>query len=182
MSASSPQTAVLQLMAIAKGKLADDAFSKCTRRRQIHPHVFAASSSSLVSFAYPSHLDIRILDNISCFFPAGNITFVLPGLPASFGAVDQYSHGGRREFSAGENPAKGPLAYSMKYSLQRNVAPAMHPDTRMPLTSSYLCVCGVVYKHRGNSSLATVFSVSQALRSGKCVTDLVPESGRSPPL
>jgi hypothetical protein len=95
-----------------------------------------ASSSSLVSFAYPSRLDIHILDGISCFFPAGSITFVLPGLPASLGAVDPYLHGGRRELSAGEDPAKGPLACSIKYSLQRSVAQAMHPDTRVPLSSS----------------------------------------------
>jgi hypothetical protein len=48
--------------------------------------------------------------------------------------------------------------------------------------ADHLRVCGDVYKHWGNSSLATVFSVSQALRSGKCVTYLVPASGRSPPL
>jgi hypothetical protein len=79
-----------------------------------------ASSSSLISFAYPNHLDIRILDDISCFFPAGYITFVLPGLPTSLGAVDQYLHGGRRELSAGGDLAKGPLACSMKCSLQRS--------------------------------------------------------------
>jgi hypothetical protein len=87
-----PQPAVLLLMAIAMGRLADDTSTECARHlRKIHPTRSFASSSSLVSFAYLSRLDIRIL---SRFFPAGNTTFFLPRLPASFGAsISTYTVG-----------------------------------------------------------------------------------------
>jgi ATP-binding cassette, subfamily B (MDR/TAP), member 1 len=90
---SNLQMAVPQLVAVAKGKLAmaalvataasaeDAAAAKPARRlRKIQPRACAGELElAHVSFAYPSRPDVRVLDDVSAFFAAGEITFVVGG-------------------------------------------------------------------------------------------------------
>jgi hypothetical protein len=60
---SSLQTGVAQLMALAKGKLAEDISSKPARGlREIQPHASAGKLElGHLSFVYPSRPNVRIL-------------------------------------------------------------------------------------------------------------------------
>jgi hypothetical protein len=104
-----------------------------------------ASASSLepvhVSLAYPSRPDVRIPD-VPYFFAAVHDCVRLPRntttptLPLKFRRIDEYRHGGRKELSAGEDPAESPPLAQTLTPRQPRVAQAMDPCTRLAPSSS----------------------------------------------
>jgi ATP-binding cassette subfamily B (MDR/TAP) protein 1 len=98
---SNLQMALPQLVAVTKGKLAMAALAataaaaeETTKRaralRKIQPPTCAGELElARVSFAYPGRPDVRVLDTVSLFFAAGELTFVVGGSGSGKSTVAQ---------------------------------------------------------------------------------------------
>jgi ATP-binding cassette subfamily B (MDR/TAP) protein 1 len=98
---SNMQMAIPQLVAITKGKLAmaalaataapaEGSHKRARSLRKIQPRACAGELELAgVSFAYPSRPAARVLDDVSLFFAAGDLTFVVGGSGSGKSTVAQ---------------------------------------------------------------------------------------------